>query len=241
MLPRLRATVLLRCTLFNFGGAFFISNRFFCQATVAASHPPLRLDLFRRGARNLLRFRLPCQPASSTLLFRPPALSPSRLPLSGGGGFYHRRVGCQLRSLTSYFVFHFFSAGASVASATSPFRPTGRGFYHRRVRSQPPSSTLASRSLKPVAVVLGASLSGLGFYHRHVESQLRPAHSVFRPEPSSWSSAAVATSPGRGGAASTTAASGVNTLLQLHLPAGPTLTEQLGARGTHRFQSNLQL
>ena len=118
------------------GAAFFISNRLFCQATVAASASPLRLDPFRRGARNLLRFRLPCQPASSTLLFRS---SDFRLSVRGGG-FYHRRVGCQLRSLTSYFVFHFFSAGASVASATSPFLPRGRGFYHHRVGSQPRSA-----------------------------------------------------------------------------------------------------
>jgi len=75
--------------------------------------------LLRRGARNLLRFRLPCQPTSSTLLFRPSGFRLSER----GGGFYHRRVGCQLRSLTSYFVFHFFSAAASVASATSLFRP----------------------------------------------------------------------------------------------------------------------
>jgi len=77
-----------------------------------------------------------CRPFSSTL--RLCRLRDFRF--RGGGDFYHRRVGCQLRSLTSYFVFHFFSAGASVASATSPFLPRGRGFYHHRVGSQPRSA-----------------------------------------------------------------------------------------------------
>jgi hypothetical protein len=61
------------------GAAFFISKRFFCQAAVAASFQrfasfriniaPRRFVSSFEGARNLLRFPLPCQPASSTLFF----------------------------------------------------------------------------------------------------------------------------------------------------------------------------
>ena len=131
---------MLRCTPFNLGAAFFISNRLCCQATVAAPHHRFAsvwtqhragaLCFFLRGGAEPTAF----PPSLSTGFVDPflsarPASSPSRLLRFGGGGFYHHRVGCQLRSLTSYFVFHFFSSGASVASATSPFRPRGRGFY----------------------------------------------------------------------------------------------------------------
>jgi hypothetical protein len=119
------------------------------------------------GARNLLRFRPPCQPPSSTLLFRP---SDFRLPVRGGG-FYHRRVRCQLRSLTSYFVFHFFSAGASVASATSPFRPRGAASTTTAFGVNTLLRLSSSLRLGPVTVETGASSRGRGLYHRRVWSQ----------------------------------------------------------------------
>ena len=115
---------------------------------------------FVEGARNLLRFRLPCQPASSTLLFRP-----SDFRLSGEAASTTAALGVNSVPPTPY----------------SAFQP---------VRKSPP-----------------------------------PARLHF---------------PVRGRAAPTTAASRVNTLLRLHLPASSTLTEQLGARSTCGFPSNLE-
>ena len=73
------------------------------------------------------------------------ASSPSRLLRFGGGGFYHHRVGCQLRALTSYFVFHF-----ARPELPSPMRRRlsvrgGAASIASPGRSQPPSPTRSSR------------------------------------------------------------------------------------------------
>jgi hypothetical protein len=129
-LSRLRATFLLLLgrSPFNLGAAFFISKRLFCQAAV--SGPPLRPIWTRiapsrfasscRGARNLLRFRLPCQLASSTLSSASPRLPPLRGAAASTTAASRVNFARRLRisSFTS-------SSGASVASATSPFRPRG--------------------------------------------------------------------------------------------------------------------
>ena len=147
LLPRLCATVLLAApqstrglhSLFRTG--FSVKRPLPPRSTVSPRFgfniaPPRFVSSFRGGAEPTS-----FPPSLSTAFVDPflsarSASSPSRFLRLGGGGFYHRRVRCQLRSLTSYFLFHFFSSGASVATATSPFRPRGRGFYHRRVESQ---------------------------------------------------------------------------------------------------------
>jgi hypothetical protein len=117
--PRLRATVLLLlgCTPFNFGAAFFISKRFLCQAAIAVclhrfislgiSIAPLRIASSYRGARNLLRIRVSCQLASSTLSstsFRLP-------PFRGAAASTTTALGVNFarRLRISSFVFHCFS------------------------------------------------------------------------------------------------------------------------------------
>ena len=114
LLPRLCATVLLllSCTPFNPGAAFFISKRLFCQAAVAApfhrfaspgfNTAPSRFVSSGRGARNLLPFRISCQLASSTLSSTSLRLCRLRyFAVSRGGGFYHRRVRSQPTSSPS--------------------------------------------------------------------------------------------------------------------------------------------
>jgi hypothetical protein len=182
LLPRLCATVflLLSSTLFNFGAALFISKRPSCQAAVAApfhrfvpvriQHRAFALCFFLSGgARNLLRFRIPCQLASSTLSSAPSRLCRLRdfRRFVGGSGFYHRRVGSQLRSPTFYFVFHCF-----VRSSWPPLRP------RLPVRGGAASTTAASgvntilRLRLPADTAWCARRSaasrGRGFYHRRV-------------------------------------------------------------------------
>ena len=129
---------LLRCCIpFNFGGGILYFEALPLSSDRCRFASPLRLVWKQHlagalcffsfeGARNLLRFRLPCQPTSSTPSF--PSIRLCRLrdvAVSRGGGFYHRRVRCQLRSLTSYFVCHFASSERPVAVATSLSRPRG--------------------------------------------------------------------------------------------------------------------
>ncbi len=79
MLPRLCATVLLACTPFNFGAAFFISNRLFCQATVVAPFHRLASTLLCRGGAEPTSF-----PPSLSTGFVDPSLPPVRLSSFGG-------------------------------------------------------------------------------------------------------------------------------------------------------------
>ncbi len=116
LLSRLCATVLLllRCTPFNPGAAFFISKRLFCQAAVAAAFcrfasfgfniAPLRFVSSCRGGAEPTSFPRPLSTRFVDSFFR----LASAFAVSRGGGFYHHRVGSQLRSPTSYFVFHCF-------------------------------------------------------------------------------------------------------------------------------------
>ena len=123
LLPlRLCATVLLRCTPFNPGAAFFISKRLLCQAAVAAAFhrfassgfntAPWRFVSSCRGGAEPTSLPRPLSTRFVDSLFRlVPVCRPCDFAVSRGGGFYHRRVGSQLRSPTSYFVFHFFRPG----------------------------------------------------------------------------------------------------------------------------------
>jgi hypothetical protein len=130
-----------------FEALFLSSGR--CRFIFSAS--PRSESTSRRGASFLLSRGRGTYFASASLstdladslLPAEPTLSPLRLRRFEGGGFYHRRVGSQHRSLTAYFVFQS-RPGAPVAVATSLSRSEGRGFYHHRVRSQPPSLTLSS-------------------------------------------------------------------------------------------------
>jgi hypothetical protein len=132
LLPRLCATVLLllRCTPFNPGAAFFISKRLFCQAAVAAAFcrfasfgfniAPLRFVSSCRGGAEPTSFPRPLSTRFVDSLFRlVPGCRQCDFAVSRGGGFYHHRVGSQLRSPTFYFVFHFFRPELLVAVATS--------------------------------------------------------------------------------------------------------------------------
>jgi len=127
--------VLLCCTPFNLGGRILYFEALFlssgrCRFVFSAS--PRFESTSRRGALFLL-FRGGAEStslsASLSTGFVDSLLPPNRLlrPFRGGG-FYHHRVGSQLRSLTSYFIFQF-RPGAPVASATSLSRSEGRGFY----------------------------------------------------------------------------------------------------------------
>jgi hypothetical protein len=175
LLPRLRATVLLLlgCTPFNFGAAFFISKRLFCQAAVAASlhrftSPGLTSSC--RGGAEPTSLPPPVSTRFVDSFFRLAAA----FAASRGGGFYHRRVWSQLRSSTSYFVFHCFVRG-----------------LRRQCDFAFPSEGARLLSPRPGGV------NRL----RRLSSSLRHA------------SVAVATSALSRGAASTTAASGVNSVL----------------------------
>jgi len=132
----LPSCLLLRCTPFNPGAAFFISKRLFCQAAVAAAFhrfvssgvntAPWRFVSSSRAGRgtyfasaslvnSLRRLSLPLRPG----------LSPVRLRRFEG-----RRLlpppRWESTSLADFlFRLSLLSSGAFVASATSPFRPRG--------------------------------------------------------------------------------------------------------------------
>jgi len=151
LLPlRLRATVLLllRCTPFNLGGCTLYFGAAFLSSGCCRFASPLRL------AGSPRRAVAPCfflsrgrgtyfASASRVNSLRRPffrlavASSPARLRR-----FERLRLlpppRWESTSLADFFISSFTaSAGASVASATSLFRPRGRGFYHHRVGSQP--------------------------------------------------------------------------------------------------------
>jgi hypothetical protein len=138
LLLRLRATVLLllRCTLFNFGAAFFISKRFLCQAAVAAClhrftslgirTAPLRFASSYRGARNLLRIRVSCQLASSTLSSTSLRLSPFRGEAASTTTALRVNFARRLR-ISSFTA----SAGGLRRQCDFAFPSEGRGFYLR--------------------------------------------------------------------------------------------------------------
>jgi hypothetical protein len=197
LLPlRLCATVfrLLCCTPFNPGAAFFISKRLFCQAAVAAAFcrfassgfntAPWRFVSSRRGARNLLRFRVSCQLASSTLSsassrFVASATSPFRGEAASTttalGVNFARRL--RISSFTA-------SSGASVASATSLFRPRGAASTTTALgvnRLRRPSSSHPAQLRRQCDFRL---VEGRGFYHHRVQCQLRTAnpYSFFQPD-----------------------------------------------------------
>ncbi len=139
LLPlRLCATVLLLlcCTPFNPGAAFFISKRLFCQAAVAAAFHRFASSGFNIAlSRFVSSFR-----AGRGIYFasasRVNSLRRLSLPLRPGVWpvRLHRFEGRRLlppprwesTSLADFlFPLSLLSAGASVASATSPFRPRG--------------------------------------------------------------------------------------------------------------------
>jgi hypothetical protein len=150
LLPQLRATVLLLldCTPFNFGAALFISKRLFCQAAVAASlhhfaslgisTAPLRIAASYRGARNLLRIRVSCQLASSTLSSTSLRLSPLRGAAASTtaalGVNFARRL--RISSFTA-------SAGGLRRQCDFAFPSEGRGFYRSALGG-------VNRSFQPV-------------------------------------------------------------------------------------------
>ena len=122
LLPlRLCATVLLllSCTPFNPGAAFFISKRLFCQAAVAAPFHRFASPGFNTApSRFVSSGRGGAEPTSfprlvSTRLVDSFFHLASAFAVSRGGGFYHHRVGSQLRSPTSYFAFHCFGRNSS--------------------------------------------------------------------------------------------------------------------------------
>jgi hypothetical protein len=106
-----------RSRLLYFEAAFLSSGRF---PPTTSPHLDSRFASSCRGARNLLRFRLPCQLASSTLSSASPRLPPLRGAAASTTAASRVNFARRLRisSFTS-------SSGASVASATSPFRPRG--------------------------------------------------------------------------------------------------------------------
>ena len=190
---------LLRCCIpFNFGGGILYFEALPLSSDRCRFASPLRLVWKQHraaalcffsfeGARNLLRFRLPCQPPSSTPSFPPIRLCRLRdFAVSRGGGFYHRRVRCQLRSLTSYFVFQTRS-GAPVAVATSLSRSGGAASTTTALRVNRLRRPLLPAPSTPSPVRL-RRFEGRGFYHRRVGSQHRPVDSVFRLSASSRSS-----------------------------------------------------
>ncbi len=155
-LPRLRATVLLLlpCTPFNLGAAFFISKRLFCQAAVAAPFSPLLLGIgFNiaperfvsscRGGAESTSLPLPLSTLSVDSFFLPaPASSPSRLP-----PFRGVRLLPPPRSESTPFVDFLFPLSLlrpelSAAVAASSSRPRGAPSTSSPHWSQPPSSTL---------------------------------------------------------------------------------------------------
>ncbi|WP_233261509.1 hypothetical protein, partial [Vitiosangium sp. GDMCC 1.1324] len=150
LLPRLRATVFftsrlhpvqLRGRLLYFEPASLSSDR--CRSV-----SPLRPDSALLGA---VALRFPFREGRGIYCFSASAVNPLRRlsssrrldfvalatsAVSRGCGFYHRRVGSQLRSLTFYFVFHCFVGGLR-RQCDFAFPSEGRGFYHHRVESQP--------------------------------------------------------------------------------------------------------
>jgi hypothetical protein len=204
---------LLRCCIpFNFGGGILYFEALPLSSDRCRFASPLRLVWKQHraaalcffsfeGARNLLRFRLPCQPTSSTPSFPPIRLCRLRdFAVSRGGGFYHRRVRCQLRSLTSYFVFQTRS-GAPVAVATSLSRSGGAASTTTALRVNRLRRPLLPAPSTPSPVRL-RRFEGRGFYHRRVGSQHRPVDSVFRlstsPEVPAASAASLFRPRGRG-------------------------------------------
>ena len=112
--PRLRATVLLLlgCTPFNLGGctlyfeAISLSSSRCCLPSslrpAGSPHRAVALCLFLSRGAEPTSLPLPVSTRFvDSLFFLASAFAASR-----GGGFYHHRVESQLRSSTSYFVFH---------------------------------------------------------------------------------------------------------------------------------------
>lgn len=127
------------------GAAFFISNRLFCQAAVAASLHRFASTLFRRGGAEPTSL-----PPSLSTHFVDPSLPPVRLSSSGAG----RRLLPPPRQVSTPLVDFVFRLSLLLGRGLRrqcdfAFPSEGRGFYHHRVRSQPPSSTLFFPSTRP--------------------------------------------------------------------------------------------
>ena len=177
------------------GAAFSISNRLPCQATVAA--PFHRFASFGFNTA-LPRFVSSCRGGAE----------PTSLPLP----------------LSTRFVDSFFRPSTS----SSPVRLLRFEGLRLLPPPLPESTSLADFLFRLSLLSSGASAAnaaspsrprGCGFYHRPVRSQPRTHDSVFLLSTRSGDPAASAASSSRPrGAPSTTASSGVNTLLRLHLP-----------------------
>jgi hypothetical protein len=110
---------LLSCIPFNFGGGILYFEALFLSSGRCRFVSALRLVRreHRAGALYFLLLRGGAEPTafppSLSTDFVDPFFPPIRLRRQcdfrrfEGRRFYHRRVGCQLRSLTSYFVFQF--------------------------------------------------------------------------------------------------------------------------------------
>ena len=137
--PRLCATVLLAASLhpiqpgvciLYFEAAFLSSGRCRCLPTASP-----RLDSTSRRCALFLPVEGGAEPTSLPLPLSTRFVDSffhltAAFAVSRGGGFYYHRVGSQLRSPTSYFVFHFFRPG--------PSSPVRRRLSVRGARLLPP-------------------------------------------------------------------------------------------------------
>jgi hypothetical protein len=207
--------VQLRGRLLYFEAALLSSGRCrFAAASPRLESTPRRCALFLpvEGARNLLRFRFPCQLASSTLFPPRPDLSPVRLRRFEG-----RRLLPPPRWESTSLADFVFRLSLLRPGPPSPVRLR---LSVRGARLLPPPRWESTAFIdSPLPTHLASSplrlppCRGRGFYHRRVESQLCAFDSVF------LLSAAASPSHSKG-AASTTAALGVNNYPRIHHPAG---------------------